>query len=206
MSRDDHPITKQKFMEELRRYQLGSVSRRHFLGVTGLGLATAVLGARRSGPAPAPSLGGRRYRRPRRARDLAELSRSEELRGVHRRDRRPCAGQRIRVERGNAGQAAGRRQRLGRVRADQLHHHDLCRREADRAARPEDALELRSRRLRAALLRCGHRRRHRLCRAEELGHDRLRGQHQAHQGQEADELEGLLGHHQDRLLRPHHGA
>ena len=38
-------ITRQKFMEELRRYQKGSVTRRHFLGVTGLGLATSVLGA-----------------------------------------------------------------------------------------------------------------------------------------------------------------
>lgn len=41
----DTIITPQKFMEELRRYQKGSVSRRHFLGVTGLGLATAVLGS-----------------------------------------------------------------------------------------------------------------------------------------------------------------
>jgi len=32
-------------MEELRRFEKGSVSRRHFLGVTGLGLATAVLGS-----------------------------------------------------------------------------------------------------------------------------------------------------------------
>ena len=55
MSRDDHPITKQKFMEELRRYQLGSVSRRHFLGVTGLGLATAVLGAAVPGLRPRPA-------------------------------------------------------------------------------------------------------------------------------------------------------
>ncbi|MDX1400866.1 MAG: spermidine/putrescine ABC transporter substrate-binding protein, partial [Kiloniellales bacterium] len=38
------PISRQKFMEELRRYQKGSVSRRHFLGVTGLGMATAVMG------------------------------------------------------------------------------------------------------------------------------------------------------------------
>ena len=40
----DH-ISKKKFMEELRRYQKGSVTRRHFLGVTGLGAATAVMGA-----------------------------------------------------------------------------------------------------------------------------------------------------------------
>ncbi len=41
--KDNLPITREKFMEELRRYQKGSVSRRHFLGVTGLGLATAVM-------------------------------------------------------------------------------------------------------------------------------------------------------------------
>lgn len=33
-----------KFLAELRRYQKGSVSRRHFLGVTGLGVAASVLG------------------------------------------------------------------------------------------------------------------------------------------------------------------
>lgn len=38
-------ITKWKFMEEFRRYQKGSVSRRHFLNATGLGVASAVLGA-----------------------------------------------------------------------------------------------------------------------------------------------------------------
>ena len=43
MSDKDRPITDRDFMHELRRYQRGSVSRRHFLGVTGLGLATAVL-------------------------------------------------------------------------------------------------------------------------------------------------------------------
>ena len=46
MSRnDDTPITAARFMQELRRYHKGSVSRRHFLGVTGLGLASLVLGA-----------------------------------------------------------------------------------------------------------------------------------------------------------------
>ncbi|MFQ5984366.1 MAG: PotD/PotF family extracellular solute-binding protein [Alphaproteobacteria bacterium] len=39
------PITKQEFMKQLRRYQKGSISRRQFMGVTGLGLATAVLAA-----------------------------------------------------------------------------------------------------------------------------------------------------------------
>ncbi|WP_435138946.1 ABC transporter substrate-binding protein [Pseudopelagicola sp. nBUS_19] len=44
MSNDD-TISKLKFMEELRRYQKGSVTRRHFLSVTGLGAATAVMGS-----------------------------------------------------------------------------------------------------------------------------------------------------------------
>jgi spermidine/putrescine transport system substrate-binding protein len=51
----DH-ITRQKFMEELRRYQKGSVTRRHFLGVTGLGTASAVLGAAMPGLIPRPAL------------------------------------------------------------------------------------------------------------------------------------------------------
>ncbi|MEL6266505.1 MAG: spermidine/putrescine ABC transporter substrate-binding protein [Pseudomonadota bacterium] len=44
MTNDSGYISKRTFMAELRRYQKGSVSRRHFLGVTGLGTATAVLG------------------------------------------------------------------------------------------------------------------------------------------------------------------
>jgi spermidine/putrescine transport system substrate-binding protein len=40
----DH-ISARKFMEELERFRKGSVSRRHFLGVTGLGFATAVIGS-----------------------------------------------------------------------------------------------------------------------------------------------------------------
>ncbi|MCX7288476.1 MAG: spermidine/putrescine ABC transporter substrate-binding protein [Rhodobacterales bacterium] len=51
----DH-ISRQKFMEELRRYQKGSVTRRHFLGVTGLGAASAVLGAAMPGLIPRPAL------------------------------------------------------------------------------------------------------------------------------------------------------
>ena len=42
-NKGDTPISARKFLEELRRYQKGSVSRRHFLGVTGLGLATAAM-------------------------------------------------------------------------------------------------------------------------------------------------------------------
>ena len=41
---NDH-IKPKKFLDELRRYQKGSVTRRYFLGVTGLGLATAVMGS-----------------------------------------------------------------------------------------------------------------------------------------------------------------
>jgi spermidine/putrescine transport system substrate-binding protein len=51
----DH-ISRKKFMEELRRYQKGSVTRRHFLGVTGLGTASAVLGAAMPGFLPTRAL------------------------------------------------------------------------------------------------------------------------------------------------------
>jgi spermidine/putrescine transport system substrate-binding protein len=44
MTDDNQPISRKKFIEELRRYEKGSVSRRHFLGVTGLGTAMAVMG------------------------------------------------------------------------------------------------------------------------------------------------------------------
>jgi len=50
--KDGLPIDQQRFMDELRRYQKGSVSRRHFLGVTGLGAATAVMGAAMPGLRP----------------------------------------------------------------------------------------------------------------------------------------------------------
>jgi len=41
---DNAPISAKKFMDELWRYKRGSISRRQFLGVTGLGTAMAVLG------------------------------------------------------------------------------------------------------------------------------------------------------------------
>jgi spermidine/putrescine transport system substrate-binding protein len=50
--KDNLPITATKFMEEFRRYRNGSVTRRHFLGVTGLGTAMAVLGAAVPGLVP----------------------------------------------------------------------------------------------------------------------------------------------------------
>lgn len=42
---ENRPISASDFMHELRRYEKGSISRRHFLGATGLGAATAMLGA-----------------------------------------------------------------------------------------------------------------------------------------------------------------
>ncbi len=43
--RDDLPVTPSRFMDEFMRLKRGSVNRRHFLKVTGLGLGTAVMGA-----------------------------------------------------------------------------------------------------------------------------------------------------------------
>jgi len=48
-------ISKRKFMEEFRRYQKGSVTRRHFLNVTGLGAAAAVMGTAVPGLKPRPA-------------------------------------------------------------------------------------------------------------------------------------------------------
>jgi spermidine/putrescine transport system substrate-binding protein len=53
--KDNMPISAKDFMAELRRYQKGSVSRRHFLGVTGLGTAMAVLGAAMPSMMPKPA-------------------------------------------------------------------------------------------------------------------------------------------------------
>jgi spermidine/putrescine transport system substrate-binding protein len=47
--RENDHLTQKQFADELMRLKRGSVTRRHFLGVTGLGLATAVLG-RNIGP------------------------------------------------------------------------------------------------------------------------------------------------------------
>ncbi|MBX9457286.1 MAG: spermidine/putrescine ABC transporter substrate-binding protein [Rhizobium sp.] len=47
--RENDHLTQSQFADELMRFKRGSVTRRHFLGVTGLGLATAVLG-RNIGP------------------------------------------------------------------------------------------------------------------------------------------------------------
>lgn len=49
-------ISKQAFMRELMRWRRGSVTRRHFLGVTGLGAATLALSAAVPGLRPRPAL------------------------------------------------------------------------------------------------------------------------------------------------------
>ena len=58
MSSNDHdqPISAEKFMQVLRSYQRGSISRRHFLGVTGLGTASAVLASAVPGLLPRRAL------------------------------------------------------------------------------------------------------------------------------------------------------
>ena len=58
MSKTPDHISAAKFLEELRRYQNGSVTRRHFLGVTGLGLATAVMSSAVPGLRPRKAYAG----------------------------------------------------------------------------------------------------------------------------------------------------
>jgi len=53
-NRNDY-ISKQKFMEELYRFKRGSITRRHFLNVTGLGAATVALGSAMPGLRPRPA-------------------------------------------------------------------------------------------------------------------------------------------------------
>jgi spermidine/putrescine transport system substrate-binding protein len=49
---------RKEFIAQLRRYQMGSISRRHFLGVTGLGTAMAVMAAAVPGLRPRPAFAG----------------------------------------------------------------------------------------------------------------------------------------------------
>lgn len=53
----DH-ISKKEFMEKLESYRKGSITRRHFLNVTGLGAAAAVMGASVPGLRPQPAFAG----------------------------------------------------------------------------------------------------------------------------------------------------
>ena len=56
--KDNMPITRKQFIDELRRYEKGSISRRHFLGITGLGTAMAVMGAAMPGLKPRKAFAG----------------------------------------------------------------------------------------------------------------------------------------------------
>jgi spermidine/putrescine transport system substrate-binding protein len=58
MAKSPDHISDHKFMDELRRYQKGSVTRRHFMGVTGLGLATAVMSSAVPGFRPRKAYAG----------------------------------------------------------------------------------------------------------------------------------------------------
>ena len=55
MTNGKDTISKHAFMRELWRYKRGSVTRRHFLGVTGLGAASAVMAAAVPGLRPRPA-------------------------------------------------------------------------------------------------------------------------------------------------------
>lgn len=52
--RDDLPVSAEEFVNQLMRLKRGSIGRRDFLGLTGLGIATAVLG-RELGLSPTPA-------------------------------------------------------------------------------------------------------------------------------------------------------
>jgi spermidine/putrescine transport system substrate-binding protein len=56
-TRDGLPISANAFVDQLMRLKRGSITKRQFLGVTGLGLATAILG-RELGFGPAPAFAG----------------------------------------------------------------------------------------------------------------------------------------------------
>jgi len=55
MTKDNGPISRKDFTRELNRFRKGSVTRRHFMGVTGLGTAMAVLGGTVPGLLPRPA-------------------------------------------------------------------------------------------------------------------------------------------------------
>jgi len=55
MTKRNDYISKQKLMDELYRYKKGSITRRHFLNITGLGAAAAVMGAAVPGLRPRPA-------------------------------------------------------------------------------------------------------------------------------------------------------
>ena len=198
----DH-ISTQKFLEELRRYQKGSVTRRHFLGVTGLGLATAVMSS------AVPGL------RPRKA--YAELSGTvnfttwpsyfaqENLDNFTKN-----TGVKINVAVFGSNEEMLAKLQAGSTGWDVFvptnytisTYKDLGLIEPlDLKRLPNYDPSTQEQRFTAE----GIHRRHGLCRAEGLGHHRLRLQFQGHAA-EADELEGVLGSGAERSDGPRHGA
>jgi len=55
MSKTDKTTDRQQFLKQLDRYRKGSITRRQFLGVTGLGAATAVMAGAMPGLIPRKS-------------------------------------------------------------------------------------------------------------------------------------------------------
>ena len=203
--KENAPISVEQLTNELMRLKRGSVTRRHFLGVTGLGLASAVLAHETSlfsTPTPLPQDLGTQM-------SIATWPNYHDpatFEAFTASDRRCRRSQCLRLQRGNAGQAAGRRHRLGSVRADQLHDLDLCQTRPDRPARSGESCPTTTPTTGNGALHHRRRgRRHDLCRAEKLGNDRHRPQ--LHEDQDArHELEGLLRGCPGRGRRPRHGA
>ena len=198
----DH-ISTQKFLEELRRYQKGSVTRRHFLGVTGLGLATAVMSS------AVPGL------RPRKA--YAELSGTvnfttwpsyfaqENLDNFTKN-----TGVKINVAVFGSNEEMLAKLQAGSTGWDVFvpTNYAISTYKDLGLIEPLDLKRLPNYdpvHAGAALHGRGVHRRRGLCRAEGLGHHRLRLQFQGHAA-EAHELEGVLGSGAERGDGPRHGA
>src|SRR3954468_8221578 len=129
--RDGLPISPENFVDQLMRLKRGSIGRRDFLGLTGLGIATAVM-AREIGIMPTPAFA---------AESLGDRMSIATWPNYH--DPQTFENFKAETERGDAGQAAGRRLGLEPVRADQLHDLDLQEARHHRAARYGQAGELR---------------------------------------------------------------
>ena len=148
----------------------------------------------------------RRARRPDVDRHLAELSRPADLREFHR--RRPASPSR--------STCSARTRRCWpscrpAPRAGACSCRPTTRSRPTRSSASSSRSTWRSCRISTAptedprFTARGHDRRQDLRRAEELGHHRLRRQHQE-ADQADDQLEGVLGHGHGRGRRPHHGA
>ena len=200
-------MDRKDFINQLRRYQKGSISRRHFLGVTGLGTATAVLAA--SMPHLLTS------RRAYAAGDLGDqvnLTTWPDYHEVTNFEKFTAeTGVKVNITVFGSNEEMFAKLKAGGTGWDVLvpTNYTIETYVGEDMFEPLDtahAAELRPEVLhRCALHRGGNRRRQDLCRAQGLGHHRLR--HQLRQGhREADQLEGVLGPDQRRAQGPHHGA